>query len=163
MAKLHEPTYLLPSIGNINARSMSHSPARFCYSENITRQTRGPRGCAFCFWADFRVKLMGNIWGSPGKGCKERGEWAELRFMARAAERGLAVSRPHGDSASYDVGVEHNGRSCACRSSQRPTAAKDRTPATLSGRDASPTRAAKWIFSPSTSCRLIFGISCRSK
>ena len=53
---------------------------------------------------------MGNIWGNSGKGCKERGEWAELRFMARAAERGLNVSRPHGDSASYDVGVEHNGR-----------------------------------------------------
>ena len=43
--------------------------------------------------------------------CKERGEWAELCFMARAADRGLNVSRPHGDSASYDVGVEQNGRS----------------------------------------------------
>ena len=42
--------------------------------------------------------------------CKERGEWAELCFMARAADRGLNVSRPHGDSASYDVGVEQNGR-----------------------------------------------------
>jgi hypothetical protein len=30
--------------------------------------------------------------------------------MARAAERGLNVSKPHGDSASYDVGVEQNGR-----------------------------------------------------
>jgi hypothetical protein len=30
--------------------------------------------------------------------------------MARAAERGFSVSRPHGDSNSYDVGVEHNGR-----------------------------------------------------
>jgi len=30
--------------------------------------------------------------------------------MARAVERGLAVSRPHGDSQSYDVGVENNGR-----------------------------------------------------
>ncbi len=30
--------------------------------------------------------------------------------MARAAEREMSVSRPHGDSASYDVGVEHNGR-----------------------------------------------------
>ena len=65
---------------------------------------------ALCFAANSRVKLMANIWGSPGKGCKERGEWAELQFMARAAERGLAVSRPHGDSASYDVGIEHNGR-----------------------------------------------------
>ena len=30
--------------------------------------------------------------------------------MARAAARGFSVTRPHGDSASYDVGVEHNGR-----------------------------------------------------
>ena len=30
--------------------------------------------------------------------------------MARAAARGLSVTRPHGDSASYDVGIEHNGR-----------------------------------------------------
>jgi hypothetical protein len=43
-------------------------------------------------------------------GCKQRGEWAELCFMARAAGRGLSVTRPHGDSASYDVGIEHNGR-----------------------------------------------------
>jgi hypothetical protein len=44
------------------------------------------------------------------KTTKQRGEWAELCFMARAADRGLNVSRPHGDSASYDVGVEQNGR-----------------------------------------------------
>ena len=44
------------------------------------------------------------------KTCKQRGEWAELCFMARAAERGLNVSKPHGDSASYDVGVEHDGK-----------------------------------------------------
>lgn len=30
--------------------------------------------------------------------------------MARAAARGFSVTRPHGDSASYDVGIEHNGR-----------------------------------------------------
>ncbi|MBV9572775.1 MAG: hypothetical protein JOY93_01885 [Acidobacteriales bacterium] len=42
--------------------------------------------------------------------CKQRGEWAELCFMARAADRGFSVSRPHGDSASYDVGLESNGR-----------------------------------------------------
>ncbi len=30
--------------------------------------------------------------------------------MARAAEEGLKVSRPWGDSASYDVGVEYAGR-----------------------------------------------------
>ena len=44
------------------------------------------------------------------KTCKQLGEWAELCFMARAAERGLNVSKPHGDSASYDVGVEQHGR-----------------------------------------------------
>ncbi len=53
---------------------------------------------------------MANLGAGRGKGSKERGEWAELCFMARAAERGLAVSRPLGDSASYDVVVEHNGR-----------------------------------------------------
>ena len=47
--------------------------------------------------------------GHEGRTCKQLGEWAELCFMARAADRGFTVSRPHGDSASYDVGVEHNG------------------------------------------------------
>ncbi len=41
---------------------------------------------------------------------KQLGEWAGLCFMARAADRGLNVSKPPGDSASYDVGVEQNGR-----------------------------------------------------
>ena len=44
------------------------------------------------------------------KGCKERGEWAELCFMARAAGEGMKVSKPYGDSASYDVGVEYRGQ-----------------------------------------------------
>lgn len=42
--------------------------------------------------------------------CKRRGEWAELRFMADAAQHGLIVSKPWGDSERYDVGVEHNGQ-----------------------------------------------------
>ncbi len=44
------------------------------------------------------------------KGHKERGEWAQLCFMARAAEEGLTISCPYGDSTSYDVGVEYRGR-----------------------------------------------------
>jgi PD-(D/E)XK endonuclease len=48
--------------------------------------------------------------GAQIKGCKQRGEWAELCFMAEAAGQGLKVSKPYGDSASYDVGVEYNGR-----------------------------------------------------
>jgi hypothetical protein len=41
---------------------------------------------------------------------KLRGEWAELRFMTRAAEHGLTVSKPWGDSAPYDLMVEHHGQ-----------------------------------------------------
>lgn len=41
--------------------------------------------------------------------CKERGEWVELCFMARAAGLRLGVMRPYGDSRKFDVGVE-NGR-----------------------------------------------------
>jgi hypothetical protein len=41
---------------------------------------------------------------------KQRGEWIELLFMTRAAKRGFLVSKPHGDSARYDVGIEKAGR-----------------------------------------------------
>jgi hypothetical protein len=41
---------------------------------------------------------------------KARGEWGELRFMARAAELGLRVTKPWGDSAPYDFAVEYRGR-----------------------------------------------------
>jgi hypothetical protein len=44
------------------------------------------------------------------KNRKRRGEWAELRFMAEAAQRGFSVSKPWGDSERYDVGIEHNGQ-----------------------------------------------------
>ena len=38
---------------------------------------------------------------------KLRGEWAELLFMARAAERGFQLARSLGDSYRWDVIVEH--------------------------------------------------------
>jgi len=41
---------------------------------------------------------------------KARGEWAELRFMARAAEHGLCVAKPWGDSARFDFIIECHGR-----------------------------------------------------
>lgn len=37
---------------------------------------------------------------------KRRGEWAEICFLKRAAEFGLEVSKPWGDTASYDFIVE---------------------------------------------------------
>jgi hypothetical protein len=52
---------------------------------------------------------------------KARGEWAELRFMARAAELGLRVSKPWGENAPYDFAVDHCGRffrvqvKCTCK------------------------------------------------
>jgi hypothetical protein len=50
------------------------------------------------------------IAGEKFKTYKQRGEWTELLFMTRAAGRGLNVSKPWGDSARYDVSVEHKGR-----------------------------------------------------
>src|SRR3954463_13900011 len=41
---------------------------------------------------------------------KRRGEWAELRFMAEAVQRGFNVMRPWGESARYDVLLERNLR-----------------------------------------------------
>ncbi|MGH9580392.1 MAG: group I intron-associated PD-(D/E)XK endonuclease [Terriglobales bacterium] len=34
---------------------------------------------------------------------KKQGEWAELKFMVRASEFGLSVSKPWGDCAPYDL------------------------------------------------------------
>ena len=41
---------------------------------------------------------------------KLRGEWAESVFMARAGEHGLAVSKPWGDSRSFDCVVGRPGK-----------------------------------------------------
>lgn len=50
------------------------------------------------------------ITGASIKHCKLRGEWAELRFMARAAEHGLCINKPWGESSRYDFAVEHAGK-----------------------------------------------------
>jgi hypothetical protein len=41
---------------------------------------------------------------------KERGEWAESVFVARASEQGLPVSKPFGDSRSFDCVVGRPGK-----------------------------------------------------
>jgi hypothetical protein len=48
--------------------------------------------------------------GKRIKGSKERGEWAELCFMARAAGEGIRVSKPYGETSSYDVGAQADRR-----------------------------------------------------
>ena len=39
-----------------------------------------------------------------------RGEWSEMRFMARATEEGFRVSKPFGGSSRYDFALEKKGR-----------------------------------------------------
>ncbi len=56
---------------------------------------------------------------------KLRGEWAEMRFMARAAEHGLQVTKPWGETARYDFAVERAGR--FLRVQVKSTGFKDRT------------------------------------
>lgn len=41
---------------------------------------------------------------------KQRGEWAEMRFMTRAAEHGMVVTKPWGESSHYDFIVERGAR-----------------------------------------------------
>jgi len=41
---------------------------------------------------------------------KQRGEWAESVFMARAHEHGLPVSEPWGELSSYDFVIGQTGR-----------------------------------------------------
>ena len=48
--------------------------------------------------------------GIKPRHCKLRGEVAELRFMARAADNGLRVIKPWGDSSRYDFVVEQGGK-----------------------------------------------------
>jgi hypothetical protein len=57
------------------------------------------------------------------KNPKRRGEWAEAQFMMEATGQGLAVGKPWGDSARYDVVVENESgflrvqvKSTLCRS-----------------------------------------------
>ena len=50
---------------------------------------------------------------SPGMSIlhpKARGKWAELRFMLRATELGLRVTKPWGDNSPYDLVIETSGR-----------------------------------------------------
>jgi hypothetical protein len=47
--------------------------------------------------------------GHPIRHAKRRGEWAELRFMQCATERGFRCNKPWGESSPYDVATDHAG------------------------------------------------------
>lgn len=68
--------------------------APFLFSESRGRDVRSTIGPKY--WEKFRS-------------FKERGEWVELQFMAAAAQRRFAVSKPWGDTLAYDVGIEEEG------------------------------------------------------
>jgi len=59
-------------------------------------------------WA--KGKSVDRLAGGRLKGCKERGEWAEIYFLMQAAGLGLRVSRPFSNVGRYDVGVENRRR-----------------------------------------------------
>ncbi|MGD1021809.1 MAG: group I intron-associated PD-(D/E)XK endonuclease [Candidatus Sulfotelmatobacter sp.] len=50
-----------------------------------------------------------SLWTSQFRNTAERGEWAEIRFLARAMEQRFRVSKPWGNSAPYDLMVERDG------------------------------------------------------
>jgi hypothetical protein len=60
------------------------------------------------FWSGGAMRRKADrLAGGKLKGCKERGEWAELYFMMMVAGLGMKVLRLFGDSGRYDVGVEN--------------------------------------------------------
>jgi hypothetical protein len=50
-----------------------------------------------------------NLWTKHFRNSGERGEWAEIRFVARAMEQGFRVSKPWGNTSPYDLMVERDG------------------------------------------------------
>ncbi len=67
-----------------------------------------PLQAAFLIRSTYTKAFMKNR-GSRIKHPKLRGEWAELCFMTRAAEHGLRVTKPWGETAPYDFAVEEEG------------------------------------------------------
>ncbi len=63
---------------------------------------------------------------------KLRGEWAELRFMQRATERGLRVTKPWGETAPYDIALACPERATATEGITKATssACKSNAPST---------------------------------
>jgi len=59
-----------------------------------------------------KKKLRGERWV---KGCKERGEWVELCFMAKAAGMGMLVSKPLVTRAGMTCWSRRADGFCGCR------------------------------------------------
>lgn len=78
------------------------------------------QGRVFLFAVSPKTPIYADLRPDP-RPRQSAGEWAELRFMARAAELGLRVTKPWGENAPYDFAVEYNGQflrvqvKCTCR------------------------------------------------
>ena len=83
---------------------MSQLPHSICYSEFKWRNSKQARPMPRL--SCVRGRKMGDQIPEFAN-YKQRGEWVEMMFMARAAAEGLQVSKPYGDSAAYDFIVEH--------------------------------------------------------
>ena len=55
------------------------------------------------------ARVAMGLWVNQFMNSAERGEWAEIRFLARAAEQRFRVSKPWGNTAPYDLMVEREG------------------------------------------------------
>jgi PD-(D/E)XK endonuclease len=76
-------------------------PRIFVFKRRLSLEEEAKRSWAM-EWKD-------RLAGGKLKGCRERGEWAELYFMMQAAGLGMKVSRPF-NVGRYDVGVERQGQ-----------------------------------------------------
>jgi len=79
-----------------------------CLKYSDFSQTRLLEGRVFYWWKGWGSHMK--VSGASIRHKKRRGEWAELRFMARASEHGFSVNKPWGDSQAYDFIVENQGR-----------------------------------------------------
>jgi hypothetical protein len=100
------------------------------------------------------------ITGASIKQPKQRGEWAELRFMARASEHGLSISKPWGDSCRYDFIVEHAGKFLRVQVKSTTCLKRNSYAYHVNGR---PTAGTKLTSSPSTSSPKTSGSFFRSR
>jgi hypothetical protein len=62
---------------------------------------------------------------------KKRGQWAELRFMAKASELGFQIAEPRGDTAQYDVVLDLGGRFISVQIKSTFCQASDTKPGTF--------------------------------
>src|SRR5579872_804943 len=86
-----------------------------CYKLKL-KGRRGPAAAPFLLCDTYLARQFSHTGdsvktsGMDIRNHKKRGQWAELRFMAKATELGFQLAKPVGDSTQYDVVVDLGGR-----------------------------------------------------